>query len=87
MPDLYAPHKSAASILAILSAIGSFWVHSGVLGIVLAVLAILFGLLGALLSLAPGMRGGILSILAIFLGLIGIAVGVLRTLYHVGRHL
>ncbi|HEY2585547.1 MAG TPA: hypothetical protein VGI81_07280 [Tepidisphaeraceae bacterium] len=86
MADSYAPHKSLASILAIIAAIASFFVHWAP-GILLAVAAIVLGLLGVALSILPRTRGGIISVLAILLGLIGIICGVIRMLYHGARHL
>lgn len=85
MPDPYAPHKSMASLLAIAAAIASFFVHSGILGLVLAIIAIVLGLIGFLLSLAPGIKGGILSLLAMVLGVIGAVAGIVRALWHAGH--
>lgn len=87
MADPYAPHKSIVSILAIIAAALSFYVHSGFLGLVLAIVAIVLGLIGFLASLLPRTRGGIISVLAIVLGLIGAICGIIRALYHGVHHL
>ena len=87
MADAYAPHKSIASILAIICAIASFFVHSGILGLVLAIIAIVLGVIGFLLSLVPGTRGGIISLFAMLLGLIGAGAGIVRAFLHLAHHM
>ncbi len=72
-----APSFSIPSILAIVCAIGSFFVGAG-LGMLLAVLAIVFGGIGVLMSLAPRVRGGIMSIISILAGVVGIIAAVVR---------
>lgn len=45
---------------------------------VLAVIAIVFGILGVVLSLAPAKRGGVISTLGIGAGVIGIIAAVIK---------
>lgn len=87
MADPYAPHKSLVSLLAIAAAIGSFFVHSGILGLVLAIVAIVLGLIGFLVSFMPREKGGILSLLAMVLGIIGAVCGLIRAGMHFAHHL
>jgi uncharacterized membrane protein HdeD (DUF308 family) len=87
MPDLYAPHKSVVSLLAIVAAIASFFVHSGILGLLLAVVAIVLGLIGFLLALSPREKGGIISLMAIAFGAVGIIAGIIRAVWHFAGHL
>ena len=70
---------SIASILSIAAAIGSF-MTGAVLGLVLAVLAIVLGLIGVLLSFSASRRGGIISILAVLGGFIGIIAAVIKAI-------
>ncbi|HLL88286.1 MAG TPA: hypothetical protein VK324_03190 [Tepidisphaeraceae bacterium] len=72
--------RSIASIIAILSAIGSFYFSSAgreLVALLLAVVAIGAGLLGGLRALSPRVSGGILSIIAVLLGVIAIVVAVI----------
>ncbi len=71
------PHFSIPSIIAIGAAIASFFVSSGT-GIVLAIIAIIFGIFGFLLSLAPSVRGGFMSVLSLILAAIGIVVAIIK---------
>jgi hypothetical protein len=87
MRDPYAPHRSLASILAIIAAIASFWVHSGILGFILAIVAIVLGVIGFLIAWIPGRRGGLLSLLAMLLGVIGAFCGILKAVFHLGQNL
>ena len=68
---------SIPSIIALLAAIGSF-MNGAILGMVLAVVAIVFGILGVVLSLAPAKRGGVISTLGIGAGVIGIIAAVVK---------
>jgi len=74
-PAVSAPVRSTASIVAIISAIASFYFSAhgrGLLALLLAFLAIGAGLVGGLRALSPRVSGGILSILAVILGVIAI---------------
>ncbi len=68
---------SIPSILAIVAAIISFKA-SAVFGLVLAGVAIVFGVLGMILSLGPKTRGGIASLFGIGGGLLGIVVAFVK---------
>lgn len=68
---------SVPSILAVICAIVSFFVSAGA-GLALAVIAIVLGLLGFVLALMPGVRGGVASAIAILAGVLGIIVSIIR---------
>lgn len=70
---------SLPSILAVVAAIGSFYAGA-FFGLVLAVLAILFGVIGIVLALAPSVRGGLASIIAILAGGAGIVAAVIKAI-------
>jgi hypothetical protein len=68
---------SIPSIIALIAAIfsftiGAFW------GVILALVALFFGVFGVLLSLAPPVRGGFLSLISIVAGLLGIVVAAFK---------
>jgi hypothetical protein len=86
MADPYAPHKSLISLLAVAAAIGSFFVHSGVLGLLLAVVAVVLGVIGFVISFAPRVSGGGLSVLAMLMGIIGAVCGLIRAGVHLLHH-
>jgi hypothetical protein len=72
--------KSLASIVAILSALVSFYLSSQgreILALLCAFVAIGAGLVGGLKSLSPRVSGGILSLLAVGLGVIAIVVALI----------
>jgi hypothetical protein len=71
------PRIGTAATLAIIAAIGSFFVRP-MPGFFLALLAIFFGIIGFVMATSPRVRGGILSIFSIILGVIGVLVAVLR---------
>lgn len=68
---------SLPSVIAVLAAIGSF-MNGATFGLILAIVAIFFGLIGVVLSLAPGKRGGVISTFGIGAGLIGIIAAVIK---------
>lgn len=70
---------SIPSIIAIVAAIISFFLHAG-WGLVLAGVAILFGIVGFVMALAPGIRGGVVSVVSMFAGGAGILVAVIKLL-------
>ncbi len=74
------PEYSVPSILAIASAIASFFFGAG-LGFLLAVAAIILGVMGVLLAASPSIRGGIISIMSIIAGLIGIIAAVFKLFF------
>jgi hypothetical protein len=51
-----------------------------ILGLILAVLAIVFGSFGTLLSLSPHRRGGVMSTFAMVAGIIGIVAAVFKAI-------
>jgi hypothetical protein len=71
------PAYSLPSILAIVCAIASFLAGAG-WGLVLAVAAIVFGVIGVLLALLPNVRGGVTSFIAIIAGALGIVAAILK---------
>jgi hypothetical protein len=68
---------SGASILALICALASFFVGPG-WGFLLAVVAIIAGLIGFVVSLSPRVRGGVTSFFAIVAGLIGIVTAIVK---------
>jgi hypothetical protein len=82
-PAVNAPVRSGASIIAILCALGSFYMTGHgreLLGFVLAIVAMPAGLIGGIKALSPRVRGGILSIAAVGLGVIALLFAVLHAL-------
>lgn len=73
------PHFSIPSIIAVAAAIASFFVHAGT-GFVLAIVAIIFGVFGFLLSFAPSVRGGIISVVSLILAAIGIIIAIIKAI-------
>jgi hypothetical protein len=74
------PAFSIPSILAVICAIISFKAGA-VLGMVMAILAIVLGLIGLALALSPRTRGGIVSFISIVAGLIGIIAAVFKLFF------
>lgn len=72
---------SLASIIAVVAAIWSFYAGA-FFGLVLAGLAILFGLVGLALAFAPGVRGGIVSTLAILAGGVGVIAAIIKAVMY-----
>ena len=72
-------HFSLPSILAVVAAVGSFFVGAFG-GFVLALVAIVFGIIGLLLSLAPSVRGGFIGILSLIVAGIGIVVAAIKAI-------
>ncbi|MGH7940182.1 MAG: hypothetical protein ACREE6_02245 [Limisphaerales bacterium] len=73
------PHFSIPSIIAIAAAIACCFVRPAT-GFALAIVAIIFGAIGLLLSLAPSVRGGLTSIFSFILAAIGIVVAILKAI-------
>lgn len=71
------PHFSIPSIIAIAAAIASFYAGAFA-GFILAIVAIVFGIFGLLLSLSPSVRGGFVSLFSLGLAVIGIIAAVLK---------
>lgn len=72
---------SIPSLIAVIAAIWSF-TSGAFFGLVLAIVAIVAGLLGVLLALAPGVRGGIASTVAVFAGGIGIVAAIVKAIIY-----
>jgi hypothetical protein len=72
-----SPIFSIASVLSIVCAVASF-MQGAILGLILAILAIVFGSFGTLLSLSPHRRGGVMSTFAMGAGIIGIVAAVIK---------
>lgn len=71
------PSYSLISLLALICAVLSFASNAG-LGLLFAGLAIIAGLLGVMLALLPGTRGGIISVVSIVAGLGGIIAAIIK---------
>jgi hypothetical protein len=77
---LPGPAKSAASIIAIIAAIGSFYLSfkgMGFRGLLVAGIGVIFGLVGFLRAASPRVSGGILSLTAVALSAIGAVVALI----------
>ena len=71
---------SIPSLIAIAAAIGSF--STGAFwGLVLAIVAIVAGLLGIILSLSPKIRGGVFSTFGVVAGIIGIVAAICKLVF------
>jgi hypothetical protein len=86
VPSTYvsAPVRSMASVVAIISALASFYFSNRgtqSLGFILAFVAIGAGLLGGVKALSPRVSGGILSIIAVLLGVIGVLYALLTFVF------
>jgi len=75
-----SPAFSIPSLLAVAAAIGSF-MTGAFLGTILAIAAIVLGLLGAMLAMSPRVRGGMMSLIAIGAGLLGIIAAVFKLVF------
>ncbi|HTD87581.1 MAG TPA: hypothetical protein VK850_13465 [Candidatus Binatia bacterium] len=67
------------SIIALVAAVLSF-TTGAVAGLILAIIAICFGLLGVLLSFSSRKRGGIVSTLSLLAGFVGIIAAVIKAI-------
>jgi len=72
-------HFSIPSLVAIGAAIASFFVSPGA-GFMLAIVAIIAGVIGVLLSMSPSIRGGVVSMFSLIVAAIGIVVAIARAL-------
>lgn len=75
-----SPAFSIPSLLAVAAAFGSF-ATGAFLGTLLAIAAIVLGVIGALLALSPRVRGGMISLLCIVAGVIGIVAAVFKLVF------
>jgi len=69
------------SLLAIGAAIWSFF-QGATFGLLLAIAAIVLGLIGVLLSLSAKKRGGLVSLTSIVFGVIGIIAAVIKAMLY-----
>jgi len=76
-PAPRAAKFSIPSIIAIVAAVASF-MTGAMLGLILACVAIFFGLLGVVLSFSSRTRGGIVSTFSLLAGIIGIVAAVIK---------
>jgi hypothetical protein len=67
------------SIIALVAAILSF-MTGAVAGLILAIIAICFGLLGVLLSFSSRRRGGVVSTFSLLAGFVGIVAAVIKAI-------
>jgi len=68
---------SIPSIIALVAAVLSF-MTGAIAGLVLACVAILFGIIGVLLSFSSRTRGGLVSTLSLLAGFIGIVAAIIK---------
>ena len=73
--------KSMASIAAILCAVGSLIVGNAAGKMVLAIVAVVCGLVGMLRAVSPRVSGGILSMVAIVIALLGFVVAMFDAVF------
>ena len=84
VPAVSGQVRSTASIVAILCALGSFYLsskHHQLFGFLVALIAIGAGLLGGVRALSPRVSGGIISIIAVVLGAIAIIYALLALVF------
>jgi hypothetical protein len=70
---------SIPSIIAVVAAVASF-MTGAIWGLILAFIAILFGVIGVLLSMSPTVRGGVISMVGLFAGLLGIVAAAFKAI-------
>lgn len=71
---------SIPSILAIICGVLAFSTSAGTATFA-AIGAMVFGIIGALMSILPGRRGGFASVAFIFIGALGFVIGLLRLIF------
>ncbi|MBB5350996.1 hypothetical protein HNR46_001230 [Haloferula luteola] len=81
MSSASRPTFTFASIIALVVSIASFY-QGPILGLLLAITAMIFGLFGVLMSLSSRKRGGIVSFTAISLGGLGILAAIIRAIAY-----
>jgi len=70
---------SIPSIIALVAAILSF-TTGAIFGLILALIAILFGLIGVMLSFSSRTRGGVVSTLSLLAGFVGIIAAAIKAI-------
>jgi hypothetical protein len=84
VPSVSGQVRSTASIVAIVCALGSFYLtshHHRLFAIILALVAIGAGLIGGVRALSTKVSGGILSIIAVLSGVIAIVYALLAIVF------
>ena len=71
------PVLTIPSVAAAFCAMGSFATNPG-WGFALAILAIVLGAIGILLSIIPGKRGGIVSLISMVVGVFGMIAAIFK---------
>ena len=69
---------SMPSVLSLVVALASFATERPLWALVLSIAAAVFGVIGVVVALLPGVRGGLLSMLSILMGLVGLIVAIIR---------
>jgi hypothetical protein len=69
---------STPSVLSLVVALAGWFAASPTWALVLCILSGLLGVIGVIVALMPGIRGGLLSVLSILMGLIGIVIAIIR---------
>ena len=82
MAEITPSTRSSFSIPSIISVIAAIWSFTtgAFFGLVLAIIAIIFGLLGVLLSLSPAKRGGVVSTFGVGAGAIGVIAAIVKAI-------
>jgi hypothetical protein len=83
VPMVTGQVRSGASVVAILCALGSFFFSARgteSLGFILALVAMVAGLLGGVKALSPRVSGGMLSIAAVVMGVIALVYALICVL-------
>ena len=73
------PQFSIPSLIAIVTAIASLFVGA-MGGFILALIAICFGIIGVVMAMSSGVRGGIVSMFSLVLAAIGVLVAVFKAI-------
>ena len=71
---------SIPSIIAAIAAIATFIVDGAGTRLFLAVVAALFGVIGVIIAILPGKRGGLISVAALVIGAIAFIVAIVQAL-------
>ncbi|MGK0184406.1 MAG: hypothetical protein ACI9R3_000172 [Verrucomicrobiales bacterium] len=72
---------SIASVLAVVCASATFFVGAGA-QFALAIIAIIFGVIGLIFALSPKTRGGFASIIAILIAIVAVGIAITRGILH-----
>jgi hypothetical protein len=81
---------SMAAMVAIVAALGSFFLSCsgrGVFGLVAAIVGVIFGFLGFMRAASPRVRGGMISLAAIGLSVVALVPAILAMLGKMASYL